>query len=567
MSQLAQQLPTASRVSMRHLYLYAHMLLADINKVGRSIRIEWMFIPTAQIGPDPQNPKGLLLGLPKMASQGTEEDARLIDGLISHEIVCHGLNTDFSVTMKPGIEGDLTNIIEDPRGELRGARIYPGSPSVIHETLKILVKRNVFHGPKGTEQPPEILASWLVCELRSELLKQSCLAAFAVQYRRMAVDVFGQSLVNDIKAIALEGCYSGHTQGAADASAKIVQLLKLNSTSNQTQTQTQTSDNAAGDEKSNETNQQAIKQVLDSKSSELGPFGQGLEEVICNSSSVFKRGAGGYSGTSTDEMLELTQTKTGGSLENRAALRAGAQRVASSLSLGFSELVEAHAKVRRRTGDVGALNGNLLWRVPFGDMQVFTELTRAEALNTSFYLLVDESSSMDLKFGPAIGTDRKGDPIFDKAKEAASKVGVAVGEVLTEAEIPFGMASYNTSVREWHSFGEDWAATLQRYVPAATGNTNTHLAVAWALKKLIYRQEERKILIVVTDGDPGNISVLESALSESANLGIEVRFVLIGARHVAQFAELSAPYGVALNANELAASVFKALKSAIPQQM
>ena len=72
---------------------------------------------------------------------------------------------------------------------------------------------------------------------------------------------------------------------------------------------------------------------------------------------------------------------------------------------------------------------------------------------------------------------------------------------------------------------------------------------------------------MVTDGDPGNISVLESALSESANLGIEVRFVLIGARHVAQFAELSAPYGVALNAHELAASVFKALKSAIPQQM
>ena len=103
MSQLAQQLPTASRVSMRHLYLYAHMLLADINKVGRSIRIEWMFIPTAQIGPDPQNPKGLLLGLPKMASQGTEEDARLIDGLISHEIVCHGLNPDFRVTMKTGI--------------------------------------------------------------------------------------------------------------------------------------------------------------------------------------------------------------------------------------------------------------------------------------------------------------------------------------------------------------------------------------------------------------------------------------------------------------------------------
>jgi hypothetical protein len=41
--------------------------------------------------------------------------------------------------------------------------------------------------------------------------------------------------------------------------------------------------------------------------------------------------------------------------------------------------------------------------------------------------------------------------------------------------------------------------------PTAKGSTNTHLAVVWAIRRMACRREARKILIVTTDGDPGDL--------------------------------------------------------------
>ncbi|MBJ2288249.1 hypothetical protein JFT66_29335 [Pseudomonas sp. MF6755] len=119
------------------------------------------------------------------------------------------------------------------------------------------------------------------------------------------------------------------------------------------------------------------------------------------------------------------------------------------------------------------------------------------------------------------------------------------------------------NAQEWHGFEENWATTLQRFAPTPENGTSTHLAVVWALKKLIDRPEARKILIVATDGDPGNSETLNAAIAESSALGIEVRFVLIGDRYKSQYARAGLNHGVALNENELAKAVFEALKQAV----
>ena len=75
---LAQaQLPAKSNVSMRHIYLYTHLLIAEANKAGRRVRIIWGNIKTASIGPDHQESGGLLLTLPQTAAMGTDEDLEL----------------------------------------------------------------------------------------------------------------------------------------------------------------------------------------------------------------------------------------------------------------------------------------------------------------------------------------------------------------------------------------------------------------------------------------------------------------------------------------------------------
>jgi hypothetical protein len=561
MGHFESQLPSASKLSMRHLYLYTHMLIAEANRAGRKVRIVWAHINTASIGPDSTTPGGLVMKLPKMAALGSEEDVVLIDGLISHEIVCHGLHTDFSVPMKPGIAGDLFNILEDPRGELLGKSNYPGANQKIHAAIRILKAKGVFRGPDlAHETPPSILASWLVTELRSELLKQVCLTEFAKAYRALAIDTFGSDLVCAVKQIALDGCHAIDSQGASDAADRIVALLKLAKDSSTDAPKSNGNGNGEA-QPSKENLSSTIDQVLNASSNDLGPFGKGLEEILSTNNNALSKSGGGYQPDNANEMQELRQSKTGGSIENRTRLRAGAQKTAAMLSLTFEDMIETVTKSETRRTTEGKLNTRALWRYPLGEERLFNKTTEGESIDTCFYLLGDESSSMGSKLGPA--SARPDDDKRITAHEACKRVSVAVGEVLNNLSIPVGIATYNNVVREWHGFEENWASTLQRFAPIPQNGTNTHLAVVWALKKLIDRPEARKILIVATDGDPGNSEVLNAAIAESSSLGIEVRFVLIGDRYKGQYASAGLNYGVALTENELAKAVFEALKQAV----
>lgn len=574
---LAQfQLPATSNVSMRHIHLYTHLLIAETNKLGRKVRVIWDNIKTASIGPDQKAAGGLLLTLPMTAAMGTDEDLDLIQGLLDHEILCHGLHTDFSVVIKPDISGILLNVLEDPRGELLAMPRFRGANENIHKTLKILVKRGVFHGPlSGQETPQSILIAWLVTELRSELLGQTCLKEFSIAYRTLAIATFGESLIRQVKKIAIKGCNASDTQGASVAANEILDLLRLTKDQQKrTCDQDSRSNTPQGESSSNRQKvsngrfnpsddiSDAIDQVLIASPSDCGSYAKGLEDVICSSlPGVSQNRMGGYQPDASIEMKELSLSKIGGSLENRSLLRAGAQKTAAILSATFEELIETITQNKVWAASEGRLNSRKLWRYAVGDDLIFTKKKQAEEIDTCFYLLGDESSSMGNKFGTTPKKGQKDDRI--SAQEACNRVSVAVGEVLNNSAIPFGIATYNTVVREWHGFEESWAGTLQRYMPDPKHGTKTHLAVVWALKKLIDRPEARRILIVVTDGDPGNSDVLRSAVDEAALMGIEVRFVLIGDGYHERYADLGLICGVAESDKDLSTAVFAALKRGV----
>ena len=612
MSHAESQLPSASKISMRHLYLYTHLLIAEANKRGRKVRIVWANIKTASIGPDPTVKNGLLMTLPKMASLGTEEDLQLIEGLIAHEIACHGLHTDFSVPLKPGVAGTLLNILEDPRGELLARPKYPGANSKIHKALTILTKKGIFHSPDPKkETPPSILTGWLVTELRSEELNQTCLHGFSTEYRALAIATFGSDLVDKVKAIAIRGCHATDTQGASNAADEIVTLLKLakdersnskagdenqqSANGSQSDSSGDQSKPTAGSENqqhsdgdwSNSPNDQskstggsdtqqtgntgrgdsskisdAIDKVLNANKADFGDFAKGLEDVISeNLPGVTRKWGGGYQPDNSNEMQEQRLSKAGGSFENRKQLRAGAQKTAAMLAVTFEDLIETITQSEVKTTDEGRLNTRKLWRYAVGDDQVFTKRREGESIDTCFYLLGDESISMGSQFGPEPEEGLEDNRIT--AHDACKRVSVAVGEVLNNVSIPVGIATYNTVVREWHGFDDSWASTLQRYCPVPKSGTKTHLAVVWALKKLIDRQEARKILVVITDGDPGDSEILKSAIEESAGMGIEVRFVLIGDSYHKHYLDAGMVCGVAKTDNDLASAVFGALKQGI----
>lgn len=598
-------------VSMRHLYLYTHLLLDEASRHGRKVRLEWAYINTADIGPDPKNPDGLLIRLPHMASVGSQEDATLLRALISHEVLCHGHHTDFSVKPDHGIGGVLENVLEDPRGELLALVRFPGSKKVIREGIEVLVDRGLFAGPGAGEKlhPAKILTSWLVTELRSELLGQTCLEAFARDYRKLALQTFGSRLTAAVKAEALKATAAPTTANVQLHSRKILELLKMAKENpppptSQPQAQAgqaqkpdqadqpdagQGSRGSSGDDqgagnpsqggqpgKSADATQpgkkgtaagtsssqadatggevepsrddlaKAVEQVLKASQDDAGTYGKGLEDHLVEGNEAMTTG-GGMSHT---HEMGVARRPSRRSEDNRATMRAAARSITAALELKIEELLESKAMVQRRRSTEGRIRPGRVWRLVQGDTEIFQKRSLQEELDTCVMVLNDESGSMNEPFGDM------------RREDAASRVCVGAGEVLSKTEVPFALVGYNTALHQYKDFDGSWAETLKEFGPHSASSTNTHLAVVWALREMCHRKERRKILKVVTDGDPGDETVLAAAIEEAKAFGVEVRFVLISSRHEHQYRGLGVPYGVAQDAPELANAVFASLEAA-----
>lgn len=617
-----QQIKQGNKASMRHLYLYTYLLLDEAKRAGRQVRLEWASISTASIGPDPTVPNGLVMKLPHLATTGTEEDATLLRALISHEVLCHGHHTDFAVTPDKGIGGSLENLLEDPRGELLALKKFPGSKKVIREGIEVLVDRGIFSGPTEKDvnggHPAKLLTSWLSTELRSELLGQNCLKDFARDYRKLAIKTFGSQLTAAVKSVALKAVVAPTTGDVQLHSRQILNLLKLaqenppppsgDSGGNQNpeegdgtdqgeqgqcgQGDQSGQDGGQGDQKPDQGGQgdkggspdkggsniptpgagfepdpkalaKAIQAVLDASEEDAGVYAAGLEQNLVEASEAL-----GGAGMSHSHEMGMAPAPIYNSHEGRAQLRQAAKATTASLALKLEELLEARKLVQRRRSEEGRLRANRVVRAALGDLNIFQKRSRADELNTAVMALVDESSSMDQTFDKKTafqktpGAAAKSIQVAVTRKEAATEVAVALGEVLNDAEVPFSLAGFNTTLREYQPFGADWAKTLTNYQAHAAGVTNTHLAVVWCLRQLIDRPEDRKILMVVLDGDPGRIDVLKAALNEADSYGVEIRFVLIGDQLEQYYRDLNAPYGVARNTDDLAGAVFGALQAA-----
>lgn len=643
----------ATAASMRHLYLFTYFLLEDVKKKGRPVRLEWANIPTADIGPDPKDEKGLLLRISHMAATGSEEDATLLRALVAHEVLCHGNNTDFSVHPGAGLVGMLSGRLEDPRGELLALQRFPGSKKVIREGIEILTKRGLFSGPDPQQQyhPVAILCGWLTTELRSELLGQNCLEQFGQDFRKLAIETFGTKLLTAIKAEALKAAHAPSTQEAVDSAARIVKLIEerkeeaeqepekpdpdqqdsqhedgegaepppapadpqtpdtndgaedgaeaeddtpdgtgegdsQDAGSGQDADDNSGTDGNASDtgsqggageetaqvsqagggqsgsggqadagsseafEPANDALQAALNDLLEAEQADGGDYAKGLEDLLCegNEAMALVKATGG---THTKEITEKPHNVTP-SIQRRIALRSDSRALFAALALRMSDLLESIGQVRRRNSSDGRLRPSRIWKAAIGDLQICRTKTRQEEIDTCVYMLGDESGSMSEKFGEM------------QRFQAAGRVAMSAGDVLDVANIPFGLATFDDKIRQWKDFEDDWSKSAACYTPTYKSNTNTDLAVVWALKKFAGRTESRKILIVFLDGDPGDLAKLNAAIHEANHsFGVEVRFILIGTQHLNDFKNVNAPYGVATTPKELAEAVFGALESAI----
>jgi cobaltochelatase CobT len=149
------------------------------------------------------------------------------------------------------------------------------------------------------------------------------------------------------------------------------------------------------------------------------------------------------------------------------------------------------------------------------------------APNTAIHVLLDKSDSMD---EPVLG---------DKHQSVANRLSIALEASMALALAFEGIAGVNpgmtafpgrddTSVFRLLEHGERVRANAAAFSLRASGTTPMTEAVWFAAAALLRCQEPRKVLLVMTDGQPNDILSTREILQRCRNSGIETVGVGLG---------------------------------------
>jgi cobalamin biosynthesis protein CobT len=197
------------------------------------------------------------------------------------------------------------------------------------------------------------------------------------------------------------------------------------------------------------------------------------------------------------------------------------QQAVGPLMKDLRRLIAAQSQVRRIPGKrSGRLHAASLHRIKVGDDRVFSRKEESQSLSTAITLLLDNSGSMS---GPRL--------------KLATETAYALATVLNKLGIAFECIGFTTRPgdQEWNkqayeaaqhhpiarvnplvmpkykAFEERWTIpVMQRFghifnggAPCRMGDTPEGCALEFAAKRLLQRPEQRKILLCMTDGEPG----------------------------------------------------------------
>ena len=228
--------------------------------------------------------------------------------------------------------------------------------------------------------------------------------------------------------------------------------------------------------------------------------------------------------------------------------------VVARLSSRLRGLLQAQDLQHGKPGMAGnRIARNRLHRIKTGEPRLFLKKHPQAQVNTAVQILIDNSTSMS-------ENDR-----FYKAREVVIALTKTLG---TLRGINLGMtvfpAFYPYSIRNGHSIPV--ATILQHgrrpgseilYPPEPKGQTPLAPAVRYTASQMLGLQEPRKILLILTDGDPDSGEDARIAIQEAGSLGIQV--VCLGIEGLV-YTQIFPHFQIVNNVQELPEKTFRLLE-------
>ena len=527
---------------------------------------------------------GRRIQIPDIPDDSASRD--LAWGYLAHE-AGHVRYTDFAVYALAAREGPLQemlqNRIEDVRIERALGRPYPGTRTTITAVLRRMLAEDRMAAPAPTDHPAQVLAAYLLLALRHEVLDQTVLAAEARKAADVLGEVFPAAFIARLRSLMDEVPGLTSTVESVDLARRIRRLVEEDAEASPPaagQPEEEESDDSHegepdGGEPDRERGQgrhedgdpesdgsagtaEADAEGSDEQASGTDATDQG-DEAPGNCAAgadgmdadgrhnalaaVLAAGAGDCDGdlfakvgellgaqasASSAIRLPLAEDYAGNALAGMRLL-ARVQAESARLNARLQGLVQASRMDRPRPVRSGRrLDPKRLHRVAVADARIFARRVHRIAPNTAVHLLVDLSGSMHATVHRADGSQtRRASSALESALALALALDGIPGVTVATTAFP-GRAGTADRVTRMVQHGQAPRACAGAFVQAARGGTPMAQALWYAAAELLACREERRMLMVLTDGEPDDTPEALRLLGLCRQAGIEAVGVGIG---------------------------------------
>lgn len=189
-----------------------------------------------------------------------------------------------------------------------------------------------------------------------------------------------------------------------------------------------------------------------------------------------------------------------------------------ALRIRLQGFLQAQTQRLCSIGRRGTLHANSLHRLQVGNARVFQKESEQQGLNTAVHILLDVSGSM------------AGTPI-NLANRACFAVATALSRIrgVNPAVTAFPAATVTSSVFPIMRHGQSVPYMLDI---RASGGTPLAGALWWVLQTMLPLKEQRKMILIITDGMPDNQLAANNAMGVAQKLGFEVYGLGIRDEHI-----------------------------------
>ena len=469
-------------------------------------------------------------------------------GYLAHE-AAHIRHTNFDMVQKASskpIRKALLNIIEDVRIENELAKDYPGTRRSISQVIEYMVDTQQMCVPEQLE-PASNLQAWLLFRLRCHFLGQKALTPLYQAVDERVRQLFPAAAMSRLSAMLTAVPSLASTGEVLKLVDAIVAMLEEESRPPQDESDAD-SGNDIGQDASNDSNSSSDSQTPETDSSATGDAAEtgdsdnsdqadNLRQALEASAAQFEPDTFAQVAEVLSEQAEGHQGVTPLSLPQAEQAMLGDEAI---LTLSASESAQIRARLR---GMVQSSQDNRnhakrhglrvathrLAASQAGESRLFIQRQPRIAPNAAVHLLVDISGSM----GKPIGEGNR--KYFHVANEAALALAMALegipGVVPAVSYFPGIHQEVSIALLPKQSVRHRAACFDQK----PRGCTPMAQAMWFAANSLLAQKQKRKLMIVLTDGDPDDWAATHDIVDRCRRSSFELLGIGIQTRSVEKF--------------------------------